>query len=74
MPVAHDPQLAPREPHEGSVVLVVAVVIVVERVVATADGERQPVALAAVLAVREAFTDDPDDAARLTGTPIDRSG
>ena len=36
MPVAHDPQLAPREPHEGSVVLVVAVavVVVVELVVA----------------------------------------
>ena len=39
---------------------------------ATADRERQPVALAAVLAVREALTDDPDDAARLTRTPIDR--
>ncbi len=34
MPVAHDPQLAPREPHEGSVVLVVAVAVVVELVVA----------------------------------------
>jgi len=41
---------------------------------AMADGERQPVPLAAVLAVREALTDDPDDAARLTRTPIDRGG
>ena len=31
MPAPHDPQLVPREPHPGSVVLVVAVVV--ERVV-----------------------------------------
>jgi len=33
MPAPHDPQLVPREPHPGSVVLVVAVAVVVERVV-----------------------------------------
>jgi len=32
-PAPHDPQLAPREPHGGSVVLVVAVAVVVELVV-----------------------------------------
>jgi hypothetical protein len=41
---------------------------------ATADGERQRVALAAVLAIREAPADHPDDAPRLTRTPIGHGG